>query len=323
MRLEQLYYFEKIYEEKSMSKAAEKLFVSPPAMSIAVANLEKELGMQLFIRQRKGIEITQKGEEIIGPVREILRNIEIISDVAQENVKSELRILSMPVLSAVLLPQILGAWKRKNADINVWMEEEGIYSILDKIMQNSIHDKAYISLCALTSEELQHLEPQIKEGRTVCIALGKDRTYCYADKSIFPNQTSVTMEECKSKLMIFYGKNIEEMDDIAVLRKIALEKGKNKKGFQKENNYMSVSNIILLKQMIRDKLGIALMPGLLFCDEEIDADRDIRMLEIEDMENEDIDYYLLYSGQRELKKKKKEFIQDVQIFFAEWQKKQR
>ena len=34
------------------------------------------------------------------------------------------------------------------------IREEGIYSFLDIIMQNSIHDKAYLSLCALTSEEL-------------------------------------------------------------------------------------------------------------------------------------------------------------------------
>lgn len=41
MRLEQLYYFAKIYDEKSISKAAEQLFVSQPALSIAISNLEK------------------------------------------------------------------------------------------------------------------------------------------------------------------------------------------------------------------------------------------------------------------------------------------
>ena len=58
MRLEQLYYFAKIYDEKSISKAAEQLFVSQPALSIAISNLEKELGVRLFDRNRNGLSIT-------------------------------------------------------------------------------------------------------------------------------------------------------------------------------------------------------------------------------------------------------------------------
>ena len=80
MRLEQLYYFAKIYDEKSISKAAEQLFVSQPALSIAISNLEKELGVRLFDRNRNSLSVTAEGERIIGFVREIIHNVDNIHE---------------------------------------------------------------------------------------------------------------------------------------------------------------------------------------------------------------------------------------------------
>lgn len=51
-----------VAESRSISKASKKLFVSQPAVSKAVKNLEEELGLPLFIRTAKGVELTIEGE---------------------------------------------------------------------------------------------------------------------------------------------------------------------------------------------------------------------------------------------------------------------
>ena len=56
MKLIQLEYFVRIVEEQSFTKAAEKLFISQPALSKAIQSMEKELKVSLFSR-KPGVEI--------------------------------------------------------------------------------------------------------------------------------------------------------------------------------------------------------------------------------------------------------------------------
>ena len=65
MRIEQLRYILTVYEEKSISRAAKKLFMSQPSLSNAISSLEKELGASLFERGRDGVTATEFGMQII------------------------------------------------------------------------------------------------------------------------------------------------------------------------------------------------------------------------------------------------------------------
>lgn len=71
MTLTQLTYVVKIADAKSMNKAAAELFVSQPALSGAIRDLEEELHMQLFIRSNRGIVITTEGEEFLSYARQM------------------------------------------------------------------------------------------------------------------------------------------------------------------------------------------------------------------------------------------------------------
>ncbi len=72
MTLTQLQYAVSIAETKSMNKAASKLFVSQPALSGAIRDLEEELQIQLFIRTNKGIVVTTEGEEFLSYARQMV-----------------------------------------------------------------------------------------------------------------------------------------------------------------------------------------------------------------------------------------------------------
>ena len=55
-----------LYEEKSISKTANKLYVSQPAISYSLKELEQQLGYTLFYRNSKGIEPTIEAKELYG-----------------------------------------------------------------------------------------------------------------------------------------------------------------------------------------------------------------------------------------------------------------
>ena len=62
MNLVQLEYFAQVAQQKSFTRAAEKLFVSQPALSKSIQALEKELNTQLLERTPQGLKVTPDGE---------------------------------------------------------------------------------------------------------------------------------------------------------------------------------------------------------------------------------------------------------------------
>ncbi len=72
MTLTQLQYVVAIAETKSMNKAANTLFVSQPALSGAIKDLEEELQTELFIRTNRGIVVTTEGQEFLSYARQMV-----------------------------------------------------------------------------------------------------------------------------------------------------------------------------------------------------------------------------------------------------------
>lgn len=80
MTLTQLQYAVTIAQEKSMNKAAALLFVSQPALSGAIRDLEEEIQTTIFIRTNKGIVITTEGEEFLSYARQMVELGNLVED---------------------------------------------------------------------------------------------------------------------------------------------------------------------------------------------------------------------------------------------------
>ena len=72
MTLQQMKYAITVAECGSMNEAAHKLFITQPSLSSTIRELEKELGLTLFLRSNRGISLTQDGEEFLGYARQII-----------------------------------------------------------------------------------------------------------------------------------------------------------------------------------------------------------------------------------------------------------
>lgn len=97
-------------EERNMRKAAERLFLSQPALSQRLQSIEKEWGTQLFIRSQKGLTPTPAGELVIQFASDILQKREEIFETIQamsSKVHGTLKIACASIVGQNWLPQVL------------------------------------------------------------------------------------------------------------------------------------------------------------------------------------------------------------------------
>lgn len=78
MRIEDLQYFKEVANKKSLTQAANALFISQPSLSNAMKNLEEELGITLFTRSQKGIQLTSDGEEFLQYANQVLEQMDLL-----------------------------------------------------------------------------------------------------------------------------------------------------------------------------------------------------------------------------------------------------
>ena len=78
MTLQQIFYAITIAELGSMNRAAESLFISQPSLTNAVKELEKELGITIFLRTSRGVILTKEGEEFLLYARQLHQQYELI-----------------------------------------------------------------------------------------------------------------------------------------------------------------------------------------------------------------------------------------------------
>ena len=79
MELRHLHYFVAIAEERSFTRAAERLWVAQPGLSTQVRRLETELGVQLFDRHTRGVDLTAAGQLFLERARAALSAAEVAS----------------------------------------------------------------------------------------------------------------------------------------------------------------------------------------------------------------------------------------------------
>ena len=125
MELRHLRYFVTVAEELNVSRASARLRISQPAVSRQVRDLEKELEVNLFDREKSKLKLTPAGEAFLAHARDLLRRSQdAVSDMAAFRPEAK-RILTVGYIAPVLatLTPALRAFTQKNPEVEVVLRE--------------------------------------------------------------------------------------------------------------------------------------------------------------------------------------------------------
>lgn len=109
-------------QEMNMRKAAERLFVSQPALSQRLQSIEKEWGTKLFIRSQKGLSLTPAGEMVIQFANEMLAKEEKVREAItslDSEVYGTLKIAVASIVGQNWLPQVLKKFVKKHPQAKI------------------------------------------------------------------------------------------------------------------------------------------------------------------------------------------------------------
>ncbi len=80
MTLQQLRYVTTVAETGTISGAAQALFISQPSLTAAIQELEKEMGITIFLRTNRGVVLSREGDEFLGYARQVLMQAELLEE---------------------------------------------------------------------------------------------------------------------------------------------------------------------------------------------------------------------------------------------------
>jgi len=165
MELRGLYYFIRIAEFGSITRAASHLRVAQPALTRQVQRLEVELGVALFTRVNRGVRLTEAGEKLRDSANRILRDVERTGDEirAHDAHPSGKIILGVtPTLCPVMVPELFGRIRLHHPMIElkvvhagmVRLEEMLIDGRVDLALMSELSRSRLIVSTAIAEEEM-------------------------------------------------------------------------------------------------------------------------------------------------------------------------
>ena len=141
MNLRDLSYIIAVAETHHFGQAAQRCFVSQPTLSGQIKKLEEELGVVIFERTNRSVEITPVGETILVHARQIMEQADIIEQLArasQDPLAGPLRIGAIPTLSPYLMPLILLPLKKQHPQMKLVLSEELTDTLLERLRNHEI-----------------------------------------------------------------------------------------------------------------------------------------------------------------------------------------
>lgn len=125
----------------SVRGAAEKLVVTQPAVSSAMATLQREIGVDLVVREGRGLRLTAAGEEFAGYVRRVLALLEEAQEAAAGRAGSErnrLRVAAVTTAGERLLPLTLRSFRSQFPDAEIAIEVGNRERVWDLLVHHEV-----------------------------------------------------------------------------------------------------------------------------------------------------------------------------------------
>lgn len=242
MDIRQIEYFVEVAKQLSFTKAAATLHVSQPSISKAIQNFEAELGVPLFYRSSKRLELTDAGQAVLinsMQVLEAFQNMRSeLTDLMQLK-KGQIRIGIPPIVGAEFFSKLISVYKEQHPYIEILLTEVGTKRIREEIETGEL-DIGLVCSVTSTNENLE------------TIRFLKDPLQLIVHESHrLAGQKTIAMSDLANEAFIIYRKDFILFDRI-------IEECKNH-GFYPTIACETTQKDLFI-EMVQAKLGIALLP---------------------------------------------------------------
>ncbi|WP_217586044.1 LysR family transcriptional regulator [Lentibacillus saliphilus] len=141
MDIKHLQYFVEIAHAGSFTKAAEKLYITQPAISRMIKSLEDDLGTPLFVRSRKKLVLTDAGKIVYKHAQVIEKNVQSLQKELDDLLavkKGHLRIGLPSIVNALAFSGLIASFHKVYPDVTFQLEEDGSKGIEEKILAGQL-----------------------------------------------------------------------------------------------------------------------------------------------------------------------------------------
>lgn len=241
--LKQLTYALAIEKTLHFKKAAELCNVSQSALSTAINELEKQLGVMIFERNNKQVLVTSNGQQILNKAKSVKLEVDELLQISQVNKQpfsTSMTIGVIPTIGPYLLPKVLPEVRKQYPDFKLKIIEEQSHVLVDMVRTGDI-DAAILAL------------PYPIEG-LMSFDFWQEDFYWVCHKDECPSKVQeITSEELEiEKLML--------LKDGHCLKDHALAACKLQSG--KQDTDFDSASLHTLIQMVAGKLGTTLVPQM-------------------------------------------------------------
>tara|TARA_B110000503_G_scaffold117198_1_gene176977 strand:- start:343 stop:1281 length:939 start_codon:yes stop_codon:yes gene_type:complete len=245
MTITQLKYVLSVAEYQNFTVAAEHSFVTQPTLSMQIQKLEDQLGVKIFNRSKKPIELTDVGEKIVEQAKVIVDESNRILDIVHQQkgyIGGQFKLGIIPTIMPTLLPMFLQNFTKKYPKVKLIIEELTTEEIIRKLTDG--HIDAAIAATPLENEAIKE-KPLYYEP---FVGLIPQNHRLFNNKQI--NEEELEVEDI---LLLEDGHCFKD----SILNLCRNHKIDNKKGFSLESG--SFDTLIKLS---KEGLGMTLLPYL-------------------------------------------------------------
>jgi LysR family hydrogen peroxide-inducible transcriptional activator len=148
MSLTELKFIIAVAQERNFRRAAEKCFVTQPALSLAIKKLEEELKVIIFERSHSDVSMTEIGAKIVEQASKVLDEaayIKQLAELGKNQLKGPLKLGMIHSVGPYLLPEIIPILRKSAPDMPLEVEEN-LTANLETQLKNNVIDAAIIAL---------------------------------------------------------------------------------------------------------------------------------------------------------------------------------
>jgi DNA-binding transcriptional LysR family regulator len=241
MDIRQLQYFFEVARQKNMTKAAEILHISQPALSKMVKGLEEELGMPLIIRTNKSSEVTDAGLIVMEYAKKMSALLEEMSTTLSDMTNLQhgsINIGIPPIAGSIFFPKVIAQFHEAYSNIQINITEYPAPRLIKKVLDSEI--ELGIAVLPINEEEFQVL-PIVSEHMKLLVHIDHPLAL----------QHDISLEELKNEEFIFFSEDFALHD---ILWKECI-----RAGFQ-PNILLKSSQWDFMAEMVAAKLGVTILP---------------------------------------------------------------